>query len=464
MAQNNILPKAQSRLVDQAGQPTREFYHFFNALVNNVTAQIDDLAGVIDNLANVIVALGGDPETGAGIINVAAAVEGKADNTITITGTGSLGGGGDLTQDRYINLDGDVDTPPGVSFYGSPDGTNKGWAAFSDNFATSMDADDNVTLDLADLADSGTGAALAKITRDSKGRISGTSAATTTDLTEGGNLYFTAARVRAAVLTGLSLATNAVIAATDTVLQALGKLQAQITANLLPKGYIDGLQMQWVSGTALTLSSGAAYIEGAAAVLNVPSAIAKTGLSLAANTLYHIYPFDNAGTPDFELSTIAPAAPYNGTARSKTGDTSRRYRGSVLTDGSGNIISFSHNVQLGRIDYRSAIGGATNPLQVLNNGRATSSTNASCAAVVPITATHMVAFLFNDPSTGQTAVFAASDGAALPSAWEGFCASGAQVSGVLRLDSSQRFSYAYIATPAGLAGFTARVSGYIFES
>jgi hypothetical protein len=38
--------------------------------------------------------------------------------------------------------------------------------------------------------------------------------------------------VRAVVLTGISLVTNAVISATDTVLVAFGKLQAQITANL----------------------------------------------------------------------------------------------------------------------------------------------------------------------------------------------------------------------------------------
>jgi hypothetical protein len=55
---------------------------------------------------------------------------------------------------------------------------------------------------------------------------------TTTDINEGTNQYFTTARVRAVVLTGLSLATNAVISATDTVLSAFGKLQAQITANL----------------------------------------------------------------------------------------------------------------------------------------------------------------------------------------------------------------------------------------
>ena len=52
-------------------------------------------------------------------------------------------------------------------------------------------------------------------------------------VTEGStNLYFTAQRVRDAVLTGLSTATNAVISATDTVLGALGKLQKQISTNL----------------------------------------------------------------------------------------------------------------------------------------------------------------------------------------------------------------------------------------
>jgi len=53
---------------------------------------------------------------------------------------------------------------------------------------------------------------------------------TTANLTEGSNLYFTVARVLAAVLSGLSVASSAAITATDTVLSALGKLQAQLTA------------------------------------------------------------------------------------------------------------------------------------------------------------------------------------------------------------------------------------------
>lgn len=60
-----------------------------------------------------------------------------------------------------------------------------------------------------------------------------TANANTDALTEGGtNLYFTAARVRAAVLTGLGTVTAAAIAATDTVLQAFEKLQAQVSGKL----------------------------------------------------------------------------------------------------------------------------------------------------------------------------------------------------------------------------------------
>ena len=57
-----------------------------------------------------------------------------------------------------------------------------------------------------------------------------TANANTDSLSEGAtNLYFTAARVRAAILTGLSLAVGGAIAATDSVLSAMGRLQYQIS-------------------------------------------------------------------------------------------------------------------------------------------------------------------------------------------------------------------------------------------
>jgi hypothetical protein len=58
------------------------------------------------------------------------------------------------------------------------------------------------------------------------------------------NLYFTAARVLATVLSGLSTATASAVAATDTILVAIGKLQAQINTK------ISGNQTITVSGDA----------------------------------------------------------------------------------------------------------------------------------------------------------------------------------------------------------------------
>ena len=99
-----------------------------------------------------------------------------------------------------------------------------------DRVAQMLLAGANVTLTYNDSANT--------LTIDAAGNVqsvntkTGAVVLTTTDITEGTNEYHTSARVRAVILTGLSLVTNAVISATDSVLIAFGKLQAQITANL----------------------------------------------------------------------------------------------------------------------------------------------------------------------------------------------------------------------------------------
>lgn len=215
--------------------------------------------------------------------------------------------------------------------------------------------------------------------------------------------------VRGAVLTGLSTATNAAISATDSVLSAQGKLQAQISAIAIPQGYIDGLQMQWVSATALTVSSGAAYIPSLGSILQAPSSIAKTGLTLTASTWYHVYLYNSAGTPDVEIVTTAPASPYNGTARCKTGDTSRRYLFSVKTDASGNIYNFLQDGN--QVFYRLQTNvapfrpGTTNPAT-------TTKTSISFAGVVPVTARSMLARISNPDSSQGYWIGTSDDGTA----------------------------------------------------
>lgn len=72
----------------------------------------------------------------------------------------------------------------------------------------------NPLIGLADLEDSGLGTLLA-IERDSKGRVAGTRTPTTTDLTEGDNLYFTEARVYEATRDQLIAGPNIVITPDD---------------------------------------------------------------------------------------------------------------------------------------------------------------------------------------------------------------------------------------------------------
>lgn len=150
----------------------------------------------------------------------------------------------------------------------------------------------------------------------------------------------------------------------------------------LPPGYIEGLKMQWVSGTAITITSGAAYIPSLGRVVRSAAAIAKTALVLTASTWYHVYLYINAGAAAIEIVTTTPSAVYFGSARSKNADTSRRYLGSVRTDSAGNILQFKHFADV--VTY--ALGSSN---MVVNSGTATAVTDFDCSAFAPVTATDL---------------------------------------------------------------------------
>lgn len=79
---------------------------------------------------------------------------------------------------------------------------------------------------------------------------SGGGASNTDGLPEGSsNLYFNVARVRAALLDGLDTASSAVITATDSILSAFGKLQAQISSK--QAALVSGTNIKTINGTSL---------------------------------------------------------------------------------------------------------------------------------------------------------------------------------------------------------------------
>lgn len=152
-------------------------------------------------------------------------------------------------------------------------------------------------------------------------------------------------------------------------------------------GYIRGLQIQRDSANALTVKTGGAWIQSLGAVLDVSTAISKTGLVLTANTWYAIYLYSNAGTPDIEISTTTPAAPYSGRARSKTGDTSRRFLGYWRASAANTLRVQSHDGEYVRFLDTVTVA----PYRVVESFSGTTATNTSLAALVPPTSTRAVA-------------------------------------------------------------------------
>lgn len=110
--------------------------------------------------------------------------------------------------------------------------------------------------------------------------------------------------------------------------------------------FIEGLLLDIAFSVSnfsgVTVSSGAAWIPGLNKVLNVPSTITPTAGVPAVNTMYYGYLFSNGGTPAVEFSTTVPSSPYKGSARTKSGDNTRRYIGAIKTNASGRIFNFQH--------------------------------------------------------------------------------------------------------------------------
>lgn len=388
-------------------------------------------------------------------------------------------------------------TSPGNTYYygTGPTGTKGFWTvasamavASTSRMTQTIGANGVSTFDLATVADSGTGTLLA-ITRDAYGRVSGSKAATITG---------TAGRVAvangnaSAGLPTIDLVTTAVAAgsygdgthvATFTA-DAYGRLTAagnaaiafpaapvtsvfgrtgavvaaandyaynQIAGLVIPQGYIDGLQMVWNSATSISVTSGTAYIPSLANVLVSNSTLTLSGLSLTASTWYHVYLYSNAGVPAIECVMTIPSN-YYGSAYEKTGDPSRRYVGSVLTNSSASIIRFIVDTFS---EWRWILANNSSPLRCLTNGKATTQTNINLSPAMPITATHAILEVSNTDTsifvnlgiTGQANIIGIAPAGSLAGALTTF-----------PTNSSQTITYYYPSMPTN--GFYCDVVGF----
>jgi hypothetical protein len=158
------LPPQRVSVVDAGQRMTNEWYLALGALLDGGSpgADLDELTGRVERLENA---------RAATILGI---------NSINVVGTLANG----VVQIDLVN---DAKEPGNTWLYGTGVDGAKGWrelfGAFAEGVGISLskDAGGTVGVALADLANSGNGALLA-ITRDSKGRVSGSRAAVAGDL------------------------------------------------------------------------------------------------------------------------------------------------------------------------------------------------------------------------------------------------------------------------------------------
>src|SRR5215218_10191350 len=115
-------------------------------------------------------------------------------------------------------------------------------------------------------------------------------------------------------------------------------LQSNITNPVQPD-YITGLSLDWVANNQFRVNTGGCYTPGAGNLGTITSASTITTTGLSASTFYYVYAIVSGSTLTFEYNSTVPVG-YYANAKQKTGDNTRRYLGSFLTDGSSNIRRF----------------------------------------------------------------------------------------------------------------------------
>ena len=222
---------------------------------------------------------------------------------------------------------------------------------------------------------------------------------------------------------------------------------------------LEGLQLIWNSATSLSVGTGLCYAENGNQI-EVTSTLTSSGLSLSSSTWYHVYVYLSSGTPAMEVVTTAPTA-WKGSAYSKTGDTSRRYVGSVKTDGSGNVYRFLHNPHDNTIQYVD-VNPSASPFLVLNAGTASSATSISMTGAVPVTADFTIIRVFN---SGDKVFYL---GALTASSTQFTLVMGASAGGVSTVEvqvvpSPSQTVYYRFASAVGSGSASVYVYGYLFK-
>lgn len=178
--------------------------------------------------------------------------------------------------------------------------------------------------------------------------------------------------------------------------------------------YISGLVVTRNSTTAINVSAGSCWDPSSGKVISYAGG--NTSPSLAANKVYAVYLYDNAGTPTIDVQQEdPPSSAYAGTARQRATGNAGRYIGFFLTNGSSQIYDMFVNASAeNQVEVIYNVSHNAAPFRALNGGTATTLTVITLIGCVPrYVSNRIFCVLSIDGATGSNPNFAFSiDGSA----------------------------------------------------
>jgi len=160
--------------------------------------------------------------------------------------------------------------------------------------------------------------------------------------------------------------------------------------NTFQPAYIDGLNISYSTSGTISVRPGAAFIPSLNRLSYVTGTINQNIPIVSTNvsgSWQNVYLYEVAGVPTIQVTGTAPSTPYSGVAKTKTGDTSMRYLGSVYCDTGGYLYRFNSDVW-GNIWKTNWLENANAfPFQFANvSGTVTTPTSINLPWIVPPTA------------------------------------------------------------------------------
>lgn len=227
---------------------------------------------------------------------------------------------------------------------------------------------------------------------------------------------------------------------------------------------IVGLKLSVAAdGVTVGLSPGLAYIPNQGrALLNSDMSIVVSGVTSAWR---HFYIANDNGVLAFEASATAPADPYQGTARTKSNDPTRRYLGSLYFNAAGITLAFLHS-QVGdranRISFVPPGGAAIAQSRLLNVATGTTPTVVDASTVVPMTCRLMYT-LINNTSTSDAYIGTPDTGTLSTTNFLLFVKANQAGQFDVEVNGNQLLNYFLNNALITLGGLTIQVRGYLFD-